>query len=173
MKMKILVGALVFLILVNLATIGSFVYFRFMHHPPPMMPGMEGPFHGPPPFRNMDEAQRNKVMALMESLRSETEELNVKASEIERHTFDLLQRNPAPEDSIDRNLQELSAVRLMLSRKVTKKFLEAKSFLTTEQQRMLFEEMGRGHHGPPGERRERRGMGGRDMPPPPDPPPDH
>lgn len=166
MKMKIVVGVLVFLILINLATLGSFVYFRFLHRPPPPVPGIGGLFHGPPPFRNMDETQRKKIMEMMEGLRAETEELNKKASGLERSTFELLQKNPAPEDSIDKALQEISSVRLEMSRRVTKKFLQAKSFLTPEQLRMLFEEMSRGHQGPPGGPMNRPGMEGRDMPPP-------
>src|SRR6266849_1587883 len=105
MKMKLLVGSLVFLIVINLATIGTFVYVRFIHRPPPVMAGFDGPFHGPPPLRDIDEGQRKKVMELMESLRDETAELNEKAGRLERHTFELLQATPTPEDSIDQTLK--------------------------------------------------------------------
>ena len=168
MKMKILVGTLVVLIIINLATIGTFVYFRFLHHPPP--PGFEGRFQGPPSFLRIDEPQRAKVMNMMESLRRETEDLNMNAFRLERRTFDLLQENPAPQDSVDQNLRELSAVRLEISRRVTRKFMEMKSFLTPEQQRMMFDEVSRGHHGPPGGPMPHRGMDGNDMPPPDGPP---
>jgi Spy/CpxP family protein refolding chaperone len=98
-------------------------------------------------------------MEMMESLRNETAELNERAASLERRTFELLQENPAPEDSINKNLNELSSVRLEISKRVTKKFMEAKSFLTPEQQRMMFQEMSRGHHGPP------LGGPGKEMPP--------
>ena len=166
MKMKLLVGGLIFLIVINLATIGTFVYMRFAHHPPPGMPGFDGPPHGPLPLNGMDEGQRKKVMDLVESLRDETAELNDKAAQLERRTFELMQETPGPEDSIDQGLRDLSAVRLEISRRVTKKFMEAKSFLTPEQQRMMFHEMSRGHHGPP------PGGPGREGPPF-DRPPDH
>src|SRR5712671_1549219 len=101
MKMKLLVGALVFLIIVNLATIGTFLYVRFVH---PHPPGSEERFGGPPPFMELDEPQREKMKELMEGLRSATSEVNEKASGLERRTFELLQKDPAPIDSIDQTL---------------------------------------------------------------------
>src|SRR5215813_1375515 len=123
MKMRFLVGVLVFLIVVNLATIGTFLYVRFFQHRPPGLPGdfpggpgFEGRPGGPPPFMMLDEPQRKKMKELMESLREETSGLNDRAAALERRTFDLLQEDPAPTDSIDQMLTQISSIRLEISR---------------------------------------------------------
>ncbi len=174
MKMKMLIGVLIFLILINLATIGTFLYVRFSHHRPPMMPGFDDHLP-PPPLMNIDEGQREKVMKLMEELQNETTELREKADKLERRTFELMEKTPASEDSIDQNLSALSSVRLELSRRFTMKLLGMKSFLTPEQQRVMFRSIGKEHHGPgngPPVRPRGPEPGGRDFPPP-GPPPDN
>src|SRR5262244_171548 len=126
MKMKILVGVLVFLILINLATIGTHIYLRFFHHGP--AEHMPPPGHLPPMLEQMSEDQRHKLFALMDSFHDETDGLRKHTDELEGETFKLLQQNPVQQEKVDAKLKELADARLEISRKAVAKMVEAKSF---------------------------------------------
>ncbi len=169
MKMKILVGVLVFLILINLATIGTHLYLRFFHHgaePPGHMPP---PGHLPPMLEQMNEEQRHKLFALMDSFHDETDGLRKHTDEIEGETFKLLQENPVQHDKVDAKLKELADARLEISRKAVGKMIEAKSFLTPEQQQHFFDAVMSGRPAglpPPRGGPHLRGHDSMDFPPP-------
>jgi Spy/CpxP family protein refolding chaperone len=178
MKIKLLVGVLVLLILINLATIGTHLYLRFFRHeggpPGHLLP----PGHMPPMMEQMSEEQRHKLFALMDSFHEETDGLRKHTGELEGEAFKLLQQNPVQQEKVDAKLKELADVRLEISRKAVEKMIEAKSFLTPEQQQHFFDAVmsgrppGQPPHGGPGFRRhDSMGfpppMGGGEPPPPP------
>ncbi len=134
MKIRILVGVLVLLILVNLGTIGTYLYLHFTHRPEP--PALDG---GPrPPLAALSPEQREKLGDLMEGFRRETRDLNEQARMLEDSTVALLERNPVPDDLVDAQLKQLADLRLEISKKAARKLALAKSFLSADQQQGFF-----------------------------------
>src|SRR5258706_11709048 len=134
MKMKLLIGVLLFLIVVNLATIGTYLYVRFAHRS--YDPRESGPPAGRPFPREMglSEDQRNRLFDLIHGFHEETRELGMRIHDLERATFALLQENPVPQERVDSVFDEICKARLEMSKRATKKMIEAKAFLTPAQQ---------------------------------------
>jgi uncharacterized membrane protein len=145
-KIKLLIGVLVFLIVLNLATIGSFVYLQWSRgrdHVSILVPapevsrrGREGRQLGRGMRLRKDE--RSELWRLLEEFRGETEALGNRVRELERRSFGLMQREPVPRDSLDNLLEEISAVRLEISRRAADKLIEASVHLTPDQQRHFY-----------------------------------
>ena len=163
MKVKILVGALLFLIAVNLATIGSYVYFRFSANNSRPFFNREymsrQPFgRGPGPRLQLDRQQRQQLFKLLSEFRKETEPQRKNIDSLEKETFRLMQKSPVPMDSIDANLKHIADIRFEISQQIIKKLMTAKSYLTPRQQHQFYNAIMRA-------RAERS-----NMPPPPDSP---
>ena len=145
MKLKVLVGALVFLIVLNLATIGTFLYVHFTR---PAMPSVaDGPEF---PHRDADSGRRPRLhrlpsqhrealVGLLREFHSETQDLRTRLDELEGGVFDLMQGDPVPVARVDSLLGEISRVRLEISRIATRKLIEAKGVLPPEEERMFFD----------------------------------
>jgi len=145
MKVKILIGVLLFLIAVNLATIGSYVYFRFTGPPPGHLFNRElrgrRPFNrgpGGPPELRLNRRQRQQLFKQLSEFRRETQSQRRKINRIERKTFQLIQQDLVPVDSVNANLKEISDIRLEISRHIIKKMIAAKSYLTPKQQHEFY-----------------------------------
>lgn len=143
MKVKILIGALLFLIAVNLATIGSYVYLRFTHNQPHPLLRREWVAH--PPFRGrrgpgfyLNRAQRKQLMKLLQSFHRETMPERRQIRIIERKTFQLMQKDPVPMDSVEKNLKDIASIRYKISIHIIKKMMAAKSYLTPKQQHEFY-----------------------------------
>ncbi len=143
MKIKLLVGALVFMIIVNLATIGSFLYTR-MTRPDPLQ--FISPNEKMMPRNRMDERpgakldkeQWEQLRNLLYGFREETKELNTEIANLELETLTMLQQNPIPQDKIQRNLEKISEIKLEISKKAIIKITDAKSFLNPDQELRFF-----------------------------------
>lgn len=166
MKLKVLIGALVFLIVVNLATLGSYLYYRMTPQPdfpPEFIPGAPGSpqehFHRPP---RLKPEKAKQMRQLFDQLRSETETLQQDLSKSEEALFDLLQQESAP-DTIERKLEEVAHLRLEISRRALGKLIEAKQFLSPEEQRIFFQFIIQSR---PGLKGRRAGFPGREGHPP-------
>ena len=141
MKTKVLIGILVFLILVNLATIGTYLYLGATR-PDPSPPPPEralGSGTGADPMARLDDDQRRRLNELMRSFHEETRVLHDRVRDLEERTFQLLHREPVPTDSVDAMLRQMGDIRLEISRAAARRLIDAKSFLSTEQQDVLFD----------------------------------
>jgi len=168
MKIKILISVLVLLILVNLAAIGSWVYFRWTEsdegYPPQFRPRMRPPFAGSESHFNED--QREKLGKLLQELREEAKVPRQKTKELEDRIFGELQ-TPTPDDrKVDSLMQALAESQKIVSRLAFKKLEQAKSFLDTDQQRRFFYLLMHARPNMPGGRRGVR-VTEPDFPPPP------
>jgi len=177
MKLKVLVGALVFLIVLNLATIGTFLYMHFTR--PELPPMADGPGFPPrdhasmrkPWLHRLPSENREALVGLLDELRSETEDLRTKMRDLEGGVFDLMQSDPVPEARVDSLLAEISEVRLEISRIATRKLIEAKGVLPPEEERIFFDAILQARPAPhfsQGMRRGDRHFGGRKRGAPPD-----
>ena len=135
MKTKILVGALVFLIVVNLATLGTYLYLRFTA---PADPGPE--FVGGPPgaMLELDASTRERLRNLMMEFRRETMPIQEQVRSAEDSLARLLQQDPVPLDRVDRLFQQIGELRTSVGRLAVRRLVQTKSFLTPEQQHMFF-----------------------------------
>lgn len=143
MKVKILIGVLLFLIAVNLATIGSYVYLRFTHDRARTFFNRE---HLDRRFRDREhrpdlkltKEQRKQLFSLFQSFRSETDSQRQHIGTLEAQTFQLLQQDPVPMDSVKQNLHKISDIRYDISLHIIQKLMEAKSFLNHDQQHAFY-----------------------------------
>ncbi len=167
MKMKLLVGGLLFLIVVNLATIGSYLYVRWTQSQP--VPHF-GPGRGFP--MDLDPLKRARFLELLKSFRDETQTLEDKIVRTQDEIFSLLGRDSAPQDKVKEKLKELADLRLQISERATQRLIEAKSFLSPVEQKMFLDGILQMRPEPP------RPFGHEGPPPPPfgreeEPPPPH
>jgi hypothetical protein len=149
MKIKILIGVLVFLIVLNLATIGSFLFMRWRaDDDAPRVPraprvtrinrNHELPHTPAPPFRPSGE-ERKQLFALLEGFRADTEELRLEMFALEENVFELMRRDEVPRARVDSLLQEIAGVRTEIGRLAIDKLIESKEYLSPEQQQRFFE----------------------------------
>ncbi len=150
MKIKILIGVLVFLIVLNLATIGSFLFMRWRaddegRSRAPRAPrvsrferGHELPRVPAHPFRPSGE-ERRQLFALLEGFRSDTEELRLEMFALEETVFELMRRDEVPRAEVDSLLEEISVVRTEIGRMAVDRLIESKEHLSPEQQQRFFE----------------------------------
>ena len=196
MKVKIVVGILVFLIVLNVAALGTFIYYGHFSRPPmPPAPVSRGaspersaPGSGPW-LRHLPHKERGELFNLLEEFQRETRDLRTRALSLEDEAFGLMQRDPVPTARVDSLLSEISAARLEISRIAARKLIVSRTVLRPEQQRMFFDAILGARPAPReareprwGDRRMRGHAGGTDFdsiaPPemdgssPPPPPPD-
>lgn len=150
MKVKILIGVLVFLMVVNVATIGSFVCLRYKQER--RIADFRGHGFSERQGRAPLQAERRRMMRfprehrkqmreLLREFQTDTAELRLRVHELEAETFELMQRDPVPTAQVDSLLEEISAVKLGISKIATHKMIETKSLLSPEQQEMFFKAM--------------------------------
>ncbi len=143
MKTKVLVGILLFLIVINLSTIGVFVFhmLRGPKEAEPIAfeggrsPGMMAPES---PMMRLQPEVRERMHKLMMSFREDTRDLQQKIFVLEDTTVALLKNDPPPMGRISDYLKQISDLRLLINQKAIHNLLQAKSFLPPEQQEMFF-----------------------------------
>jgi hypothetical protein len=143
MKTKVLVGILLFLIVVNLSTIGVFVFHMLrgpreadLGNPEGIRPGaMMTPES---PMMRLQPEVRERMHKLMVSFREDTKDLQQRIFVLEDSTVALLKNDPAPMGRISENLKQISDLRLLINQKAIHNLLQAKTFLPPEQQDMFF-----------------------------------
>lgn len=145
MKIKILIGVLVFLILVNIATIGSFLWMLKWGKPADRFQRdfsrrhTQAPFAGERPMRHIRPELRNQLRDNFRKLNRETRDLRATIHDLEAQTFSLMQQDPVPIGRVDSLLEEISLARLEISRMATRNMIETHSSLTPEERRMFFD----------------------------------
>ena len=138
MKVKILVGVLIFLTLVNLAMMGTFAYFRFVH--PPFDEFRNHPMDSrmPPPILELGEKERGQMFKLMRGFIDDSRPMRDSVRLMENELFQLFQQNPVVQEKIDSKLKDIAAVKVEISQRAAKDFVQAKTFLTPQQQEHFF-----------------------------------
>ncbi|HLF14573.1 MAG TPA: hypothetical protein VI932_06770 [Bacteroidota bacterium] len=144
MKLHPLVGVLIFLTIVNIAAVDTYVYYQIVHGPRamgdvfPSDPGAEGTGQGITAVSRLDSAQRKEIAKIKTMFKSNTGGIFERLKVLDDEIYDLIQRDPVPQDAIDERLRELSDLRLRRSRIAVNTLLETRSLLTREQRGELF-----------------------------------
>ena len=154
MKLKLWILVLSFLTVVNLAAVGAFL---FVHHSPRMSNDHGFRHPGGRPFFGRDRhGLPERLTTLIHEFRDDTRDLHRRAIELEDEVVERMKEARVDREAVDSLLKELSAVRLEMSRKAAGKMIEAKEFLSPEQQEVFYHAILRGRPGgPPGPRGRR------------------
>ena len=142
MKLKILVGVLIFLIAINLGTIGSYLYFQiFKLDKEVVTADLKQPtfHHGKRRRLRLDKNQRKELRKLLRELHSESRDLRLNLMRLEEEAFNLLGVDTIAEDELDKKLKDIADIRLEMSRKAIQKLIETKSFLSPDQRQHFFQ----------------------------------
>ena len=155
MKIKWLVGALVVLIVLNVATMGAFLYAHLHddswrgHRRPPM----DFLAH-----RSPDE--REHLLRAMRSFHEQVGPLVAETDKLDAELIASLAKNPVPQAHIDSLLTVISAKRLEIARRATHHMIALGDSLSVEERQHMMGMLLQMHPG--------LGPGGPGMPPPPD-----
>lgn len=174
MKIKALVGILVFLIVINVAAIGTFLYVHFtapddrdarFGRPGPR--GMHGgPFGGGHPLADLPDDQRQLLFDMMREFRESSHDHMQRAHELEDQAFELMRQDDVPKAQVDSLLEEIASIRVQVAKDATTRLLEVRGDLTPEQREHLYNAIlrMRPKMGPDGPGQGRRGGRGRRPP---------
>jgi uncharacterized membrane protein len=145
-----LIGVLVFLIVLNLATIGSFVYTQWKRGGTEY--ALPGPMVGERPWGRwadsrrgaharlrLPDAERRELRSLFDEFLTETSELREHVRDLESQTFALMQRDSVPRPQLDSLLEEIAATRLEISRKAAARLIQSKAHLTPESRKVFYD----------------------------------
>ncbi len=143
MKIKVLVGVLVFLIVLNLATIGTWLYFRFVQPEPPgwkqpppwsapMRPGMR------PPIEDLTRAQRQQLRQLIREMRQAKRPVEQQLRQLHYMLRLALIDSTVSTDSLQVLLDSLASIQRQLNEITIEYFLQAREFLTPQQRQRIF-----------------------------------
>lgn len=142
MKIKILVGILVFLILLNLATVGTFVYFQWIHAPrvpaaPPFL-GEARQHHHPP---RLTPEQREELRELQTIFREKTRNDRAELIRLRHEIFRMLISDHLDSAALQTKLDSISLYRRHVETQAIRMLEQAKTFLNPEQRAVFFRMM--------------------------------
>jgi uncharacterized membrane protein len=133
MKLKVLVGALVFLIVVNIAAIAAFLVVQ-THRPHPRPEWREGR-HTERPIDNLDRDKRRALLATIKQFHEESRDLIEQTRAMEDEAIAAMGENPIPRARIDSLLQQISDNRLEIARRVTDRMIAMGESLSPEERK--------------------------------------
>jgi Spy/CpxP family protein refolding chaperone len=143
MKLKILIGILVFIVIVNIVTVDTYLYYHLVgksieYSDNKSLDRTIGSKQVDDPLTTLNDVQRNKLREIIEEFRKSTGELNGRIRILDDEIIKLIQAESVQKDRIDQNLKEISSLRLEISKIAIDKIIRTKSFLSKEQQEQLF-----------------------------------
>ena len=133
MKIRILIGALVILIVLNLATLGSYVYFRWVtpqHCEMPPLPHDRKFFRMPMQF---NEQQRQQLFELRDKFREKVEPYHHQIFELQKQISRQITIEEADTTVIYGNIKEISDLRTQIEKEAVQMLLHSREFLSPEQ----------------------------------------
>jgi Spy/CpxP family protein refolding chaperone len=144
MKLKILIGVLVTLIIVNIAAVDTYLYYNLANrpgdNPDNMSPGVpaSGGEQGDDPLAKLNDTQRKEIRTLMQEFKRSTGELYGRIKVLDDDILTLIQQEPSQKEKIEQDLKEISTLRMEISKIAVEKIMQTKSYLSKEQQEKLF-----------------------------------
>jgi uncharacterized membrane protein len=136
-KLKILIGVLVFLIVVNLATIGSYIYFRVQHEQAEFVGEFPGRFSRPPDL-DLDQKQRQQLLDLRMSFQKDTREISEEIRKTRGEIYQILKQDSVPMATVEEKLRKTANLRMQIEKIAIKKLVEARHYLSPQQMDHLY-----------------------------------
>jgi len=146
MKIKILVGTLIFLIVINLAAIGSYTYFQITrsgennYKRPSLREGFRRKPSRPPRMR-LNPEQRRQLWKLNRQFQEQVKEYETEIDETRLQIFEELEKESFSVDDIEEKLQNIAQLKLEIEKQAIMKLRETQKYLSLEQRRLLFDSM--------------------------------
>ncbi len=133
MKIKILVTFLIFLIILNFATLGSYVYYRWIHpqrieYPREFMP--ERPRMRPP---RLNSEQRKKLLHLRREFQKTTRPYLDEKSAIRGEIANLILQEPVDTAAIYDRLNQIEEIQKEIDIQAISMLIKTRQFLTPDQ----------------------------------------
>lgn len=151
MKVKLLVGALVVLVIMNIAALGT---FWFMHHQTSHFrdrPGREWRMrHGGK--HDMSREERQRVFRAMRGIHQDVRPLIDETTALEDDLIAAMKKDPVPRARIDSLLEQIAAKRLEIARRATGRMIAMGDSLSADEREHMIEAIARFRRG---------GLGGR------------
>jgi len=135
MKIKILVGALVLLMVVNVAAITAFIVVHHSRGMPPFGPWRA--FRGERPLAHLDRDKRSALFGAMREFHRESRDLIDETRALENQAIAAMGEDPVPRAQIDSLLQQISDNRLEIARRATNHMIEMGENLTPAEREHL------------------------------------
>lgn len=143
MKVKVLVGALVVLVIMNIAAIGS---FWFMHHSHRGHRDRDQRSDRSA-MRDLPREERRKLFRTMRSFREEVRPLNQQTDRLEEDLIASMRKDPVPRAHIDSVLQQISQNRLEIARRATDRMIAMGDSLSPAERELMLDALRRFHRG--------------------------
>ncbi|NOX35941.1 MAG: hypothetical protein GXO78_00235 [Calditrichaeota bacterium] len=146
MKLKVIVGILVFLIAVNLATLGSYIYYRWQEQKQmnrfQELVGRDGMLHrpgrrGPIPRIRLKPDQKQQLRHLMQNLQRQLAPDYQEMQQYQEKVFQALVADRPQLDSIQHYLKAIQDIQFRIKWATVRQLQQARSFLSEEQFRQL------------------------------------
>lgn len=147
MKVKILVAALVVLMIINIAALGSFLFLH--HHRGHHQPRDANRVHRFV-LRNIPEQDREKFFRTARTVRQDVGPLADETRDLEKDLINSMRKDPVPRAHIDSLLEQISQNRLEIARKATNRMIAMGDSLTPDERGHMvdallrFRSLGRG-----------------------------
>jgi hypothetical protein len=135
MKIKLLVGTLVLLIVVNIAAIGAFLAVQ-MHHPRAHRE-FRGRLKHDRPFARFNREKRQDVLESMQQFHEEIGGLVKETAALEDDVASVMGESPVRRERIDSLLVRISANRLEIARRATDRMIEMGETLAPDEREHL------------------------------------
>jgi hypothetical protein len=137
---------LLFSLTLNIAVLGTLLYFWGYHDGPPPVnpgPGMERPEPFPPAWGNMDlrEHQRRELMMLRAPFHKQMMEMRRNLDMDRQKLLQLMLAQPAVPDSIERMLGKISEKQIRLDRMTVDHLLAIRPHLDEKQWRVMLDQL--------------------------------
>ena len=147
MKVKTLVAALIFLIVLNVSVVGTIVYLHITEITPPIAKLMDGNPNFTPPFvqqfdemENLTPQQRRELFQTIQTFRRNVQPLHDQVEAIEKEMLGLLMNDDSiPEEEVHRMMRQIADLRFEIGKYVVDNLQESKRFLSQEQQRIFIQ----------------------------------
>lgn len=134
MKVKLLVGALVILVVMNIAALTAFLV---VHARGPQPFAHWRALRGEHSFARIDHEKRRALFAALRQFHGEARDLIDETRALEDEAIAAMGEDPVPRARIDSLLQRISDNRLEIARRATTRIIEAGESLTPEEREHL------------------------------------
>lgn len=128
MKVKVIIGALVVLLIMNIAAVASFFYLH--HH---VRQYQRGERVHRWVMRNVAERDREKFFRTVHTIHDDIGPLADSTSELEKHLINSMRQDPVPRAHIDSLLEQISRNRLEIARRATDRMIAMGDSLTADE----------------------------------------
>jgi hypothetical protein len=146
MKIKILVGVLVFLIIVNFATIGSYTYFHITkggerNYERPLLKEEFRRTQSRPPRLRLNSDQRRQLWKLNKQFQADIKEYEMEIDQIRTQIFQELEKESFSMDKVEEKLQNIAQIKLNIEKHAIMKLRETKKYLSPAQRQLIYDSM--------------------------------